>query len=189
VGARETQGLPERSGGLGGFAESCRPGSRGTIATEKRGKLDQASLSLLLLLVVVVGGWSSSSRLEWNAGECRRGLSSEGNQTKQARPERREGDRLIEIGCAIRAKPRPRKREVLSSFPFSKGVVFCPLEWNDCGRGISVLHVDDLEKVTENADTFARYDGELRLRIQDAEGDEREIRIGVESLESKSKHS
>ena len=48
VGAQPTQGLPERSGGLGGFAESCRPGSRGTIATEKGENLTS---------LVVVGGW------------------------------------------------------------------------------------------------------------------------------------
>src|SRR5260370_5386507 len=35
VGARPTQGLPERSGGLGGFAESCRAGSRGTMRAQK----------------------------------------------------------------------------------------------------------------------------------------------------------
>ena len=51
VGARPTQGLPERSGGLGGFAESCRSGSRGTISTEKGGKLIYVS------------------RLQWNAVE------------------------------------------------------------------------------------------------------------------------
>src|SRR5260370_40387477 len=35
VGARPTQGLPERSGGLGGLAESCRAGSRGTMRAQK----------------------------------------------------------------------------------------------------------------------------------------------------------
>src|SRR6266550_1665015 len=35
VGARPTQVLPERSGGLGGFAESCRAGSRGTMRAQK----------------------------------------------------------------------------------------------------------------------------------------------------------
>src|SRR5437763_13123822 len=54
VGARPTQGLPERSGGLGGFAESCRAGSRGTMRAKK--------------------GETKSKRLacngtEWNGGE------------------------------------------------------------------------------------------------------------------------
>jgi hypothetical protein len=35
VGARPTQALPERSGGLGGFAESWRLGSRGRMRAQK----------------------------------------------------------------------------------------------------------------------------------------------------------
>src|SRR5260370_40532500 len=35
VGAQPTQGLPERSGGLEGFAESCRLGSRGRMRAKK----------------------------------------------------------------------------------------------------------------------------------------------------------
>src|ERR1044071_1534066 len=35
VGAQPTQGLPERSGGLGGFAESWRLGSRGRMRAKK----------------------------------------------------------------------------------------------------------------------------------------------------------
>ncbi len=35
VGAQPTQGLPERSGGLGGFAESWRLGSRGRMRAQK----------------------------------------------------------------------------------------------------------------------------------------------------------
>jgi hypothetical protein len=50
----ETQGLPERSGGLGGFAESCRPGSRGTIATEKGENV------VLVVVGVVVLGWNGT---------------------------------------------------------------------------------------------------------------------------------
>jgi hypothetical protein len=37
VGAQPTQGLPERSGGLGGFAESWRLGSRGRMRAKKGG--------------------------------------------------------------------------------------------------------------------------------------------------------
>ena len=35
MGAQPTQGLPERSGGLGGFAESWRLGSRGRMRAKK----------------------------------------------------------------------------------------------------------------------------------------------------------
>src|SRR5260370_42705082 len=41
VGAQRTQALPERSGGLGGFAESWRLGSRGRMRAQK-GKLNQS---------------------------------------------------------------------------------------------------------------------------------------------------
>ena|SRR6266496_1205398 len=58
VGARPTQALPERSGGLGGLAESCRAGSRGTIRNEEAGKLKKAI----------------SSRLEWSLRNDPRGL-------------------------------------------------------------------------------------------------------------------
>src|SRR5256885_15451055 len=52
VGARPTQALPERSGGLGGFAESCRAGSRGTMRAQKGENL----ISLL--------GWNGAQRNE-----------------------------------------------------------------------------------------------------------------------------
>src|SRR5205085_4382055 len=54
VGARPTQGLPERSGGLGGFAESWRLGSRGRM----RAKKGETKSRLL--------GWNGT---EWNEGE------------------------------------------------------------------------------------------------------------------------
>src|SRR6266516_4412037 len=51
VGAQPTQALPERSGGLGGFAESCRLGSRGRM----RAKKGETNSKLL--------GWNGT---EWN---------------------------------------------------------------------------------------------------------------------------
>src|SRR6266550_1884776 len=57
VGARPTQALPERSGGLGGFAESCRAGSRGTM----RAKKGETNSKLLLL------GWNGAQRNEGEA--------------------------------------------------------------------------------------------------------------------------
>src|SRR6266446_955966 len=49
VGAQPTQGLPERSGGLGGFAESWRLGSRGRMRAQK--------------------GETNSKLLSWNGAE------------------------------------------------------------------------------------------------------------------------
>ena len=56
VGAQPTQGLPERSGGLGGFAESWRLGSRGRM----RAKKGETKSKLLL-------GWNGT---QWNEGEA-----------------------------------------------------------------------------------------------------------------------
>src|SRR5947207_13454437 len=53
VGAQPTQALPERSGGLGGFAESWRLGSRGSM----RPKKEETELRFLL-------GWNGSPRNE-----------------------------------------------------------------------------------------------------------------------------
>src|SRR5689334_20065483 len=52
VGAQPTQELPERSGGLGGFAESWRLGSRGRM----RAKKGETRLELL--------GWNGAQRNE-----------------------------------------------------------------------------------------------------------------------------
>ena len=49
VGAQPTQALPERSGGLGGFAESWRLGSRGRM----RAKKGETKLKVLL-------GWNGA---------------------------------------------------------------------------------------------------------------------------------
>src|SRR5436190_13226037 len=67
VGAQPTQGLPERSGGLGGFAESWRLGSRGRMRAKK-----------------------GETKLDFSAGMERSGMTGRG---------------LIELRCAIRAKP------------------------------------------------------------------------------------
>jgi len=56
VGAQPTQALPERSGGLGGFAESWRLGSRGRM----RAKKGETKSKLL--------GWNGAER---NEGELR----------------------------------------------------------------------------------------------------------------------
>src|SRR5947199_2120300 len=52
VGAQPTQGLPERSGGLGGFAESWRLGSRGRMRA-KKGETNSKHL-----------GWNEAQRNE-----------------------------------------------------------------------------------------------------------------------------
>jgi len=56
VGAQPTQALPERSGGLGGFAESWRLGSRGRMRAQK----GETKLKLLL-------GWNGAQRNEGEA--------------------------------------------------------------------------------------------------------------------------
>src|SRR6266853_394970 len=56
VGAQPTQGLPERSGGLGGFAESWRLGSRGRMRAKKG-----ETKSILFL------GWNGAKRNEGEA--------------------------------------------------------------------------------------------------------------------------
>ena len=95
---------PERSGGLGGFAESCRTGSRGTISTEK--------------------GENQLSFLGRNGTQCNEGESEERDQLSQ-RVEQREGEHFVEIGCALRAKPRPRNIEVFFLiFNLSMGFAF-----------------------------------------------------------------
>ena len=53
VGAQPTQELPERSGGLGGFAESWRLGSRGRMRTKK--------------------GETKLKLLGWNGAKCNEG--------------------------------------------------------------------------------------------------------------------
>lgn len=55
VGAQPTQGLPERSGGLGGFAKSWRLGSRGRM----RAKKGETKLRFL--------GWNGAQRNEGEA--------------------------------------------------------------------------------------------------------------------------
>src|SRR5437016_8217518 len=55
VGAQPTQALPERSGGLGGFAESWRLGSRGRMRAQKG-----ETKSMLL-------GWNGAKRNEGEA--------------------------------------------------------------------------------------------------------------------------
>jgi hypothetical protein len=55
VDAQPTQGLPERSGGLGGFAESWRLGSRGRMRAQK----GETKSGLL--------GWNGAERNEGEA--------------------------------------------------------------------------------------------------------------------------
>src|SRR5438876_8457825 len=56
VGAQPTQALPERNGGLGGFAESWRLGSRGRMRAQK----GETKSKLLL-------GWNGAQRNEGEA--------------------------------------------------------------------------------------------------------------------------
>lgn len=62
-----------------------------------------------------------------------------------------------------------------------------PPDYKPCRAcGVLKLQSGQVHMITADRDTFAAHGGELHLDIEDADGDMRELRIGVEALATES---